>query len=795
MLGTLRSSATAVTAVAIVAVLLFIACQPDASVGPKENRAPTARISGGPLAGPEGAIISFGGTGSSDPDGDALTFAWRFGDGQGGAGAIAEHAYRDNGSYSVSLIVADSGGSKDTVDAEVTVSNAAPVVNFFILHATAVDVGTAVNVSIGFSDPGSADSLTAQFDWGDQTTTAVSFRSSTLTHVYDSAGSYLATLTVRDDDGGVTTQTATSAIVVSPHVNDPPIAQLGGPTTGREGAHLVFSGRLSTDADGDSLTYAWFPGDGRSWSGPGSERRDQGWEYADNGTYTVTMIVSDPDGAADTASMTHTATNAPPVVSGIRPPSQQAVGARATTSVDFSDSGWTDTLTMTIRWGDGKSDSVRGENRLGDNLAHVYATPGRYSIQATVRDDDGGQGSGTSIYPVIVIDPAARRSVGGYESIDLGTLGGNSARPNDINDRGQIVGASATAVGTTRAFIWESDVLRDLGSVEGHANSFAHRINEAGVIAGEVWWRPGNEESQSSNRAATIWVGGSGRTIESDREDGTTAIALSESRTIVWTRWGYESHYGYVWRNDVWQALATASWGAYEARGSDMNGREQIVGIIATHSWGESRIFHAFLWEADSIRDLGVLARWVCQEFSPPNDDCSSAAPTDINENGQVVGVSTDALGASHFVLWQNGTIRDLGLVPAAPEDYQPASVLINDRGQIVASGGGQAFIWRNETMQPLGTLGETTRIVAMNEAGEVVGTSMTAAGERHVFVWSPSRGFVDLGTGPHGFTGSWAIGINARGDIIGYTAPCRLEFDRRCDYTPESRAVLWRKQ
>jgi len=484
--------------------------------------------------------------------------------------------------------------------------------------------------------------------------------------------------------------------------------------------------------------------------------------------------------------MTHTVTNAPPVVSGVLPPPQQAVGAPATTRVTFSDSGWTDTLTLTIRWGDGKSDSVRGEPRLEDALAHVYATPGRYSIQAIVRDDDGGQGSSTSIYPVIVFDPGERRTVGGYESIDLGTLGGNSARPNDINDRGQIVGASATASGTTRAFVWESDVLRDLGVVEGHENSSAHRINEAGVIAGEVWRRG---DPESGVRAATIWVGGSARTIENDRQYGTSAIALDESQTIVWTRWGYESHIGYVWRNDVWRALSPSA----EARSNDMNGRGQIVGIIATHSWGESRMFHAFLWESDSIRDLGVLSHaggWC--DF----DDCSTAAATDINERGQIVGVSNDSIGAMHFVLWEGTTMRDLGAAPTTTSYLWPANVRINDVGEIAASAAGTSAFWKNGSWRPMGSLGGGTAVVALNEAGEVVGTSMTANGEQHVFVWSQARGMVDLGTGPHAFTAAWATGINARGDVTGYAAPCRMTLAWPfCDYPQETRAVVWRKQ
>jgi probable HAF family extracellular repeat protein len=57
-------------------------------------------------------------------------------------------------------------------------------------------------------------------------------------------------------------------------------------------------------------------------------------------------------------------------------------------------------------------------------------------------------------------------------------------------------------------------------------------------------------------------------------------------------------------------------------------------------------------------------------------------------------------------------------------------------------------------------------------ELGTVVGTSLTAEGKPHVFVWKPGESaLTDLGAGV-------PVAINARGDVIGYTGP---------------RAILWR--
>jgi len=86
---------------------------------PAANRAPTADA-GGPYPGVKGVPVAFDGSGSSDPDGDALTFAWTFGDGANGMGATPSHIYRGGGVYKVSLAVSDgSASAADTTTASI----------------------------------------------------------------------------------------------------------------------------------------------------------------------------------------------------------------------------------------------------------------------------------------------------------------------------------------------------------------------------------------------------------------------------------------------------------------------------------------------------------------------------------------------------------------------------------------------------------------------------------------------------------------------------------------------------
>jgi hypothetical protein len=85
---------------------------PPVSPPPPTNHPPVAVV-GGPYTSDSGSV-QFDGTQSSDPDGDALTFAWNFGDGATGSGSKPSHTYAQDGDYNVSLVVKDSKNASST---------------------------------------------------------------------------------------------------------------------------------------------------------------------------------------------------------------------------------------------------------------------------------------------------------------------------------------------------------------------------------------------------------------------------------------------------------------------------------------------------------------------------------------------------------------------------------------------------------------------------------------------------------------------------------------------------------
>src|SRR6266568_4405744 len=206
------------------------------------NHAPSADVAPSVAAANEGSAVNFDGRGSSDPDGDALTYAWDFGDGAVGSGATVSHTYADNGSYAVVLTVSD-GNATSTARARADIANVAPAVAD--LGTTTLLRGETFARDGSFADPG-ADSWTATVDYGDGSGAqplALVGMTFHLSHVYAAAGAYTATVTVTDDDAGV--GTAQAHVTVADHA---PVANAGPAARGNEGSAVSFDGALISTA-------------------------------------------------------------------------------------------------------------------------------------------------------------------------------------------------------------------------------------------------------------------------------------------------------------------------------------------------------------------------------------------------------------------------------------------------------------------------------------------------------------------------------------------------------------------
>lgn len=139
---------------------------------------------------------------SSDPDGDALTFAWAFGDGATGAGATTAHTYARAGTYAVTLTVSDARQSAtSTQSVTATAPNGVPVAAF---AASIARLALSVDGSAS-SDP-DGDALSYAWVFGDGATAT----GRTAGHSYASAGTYTVVLTVSD---GRASSSATKSVI------------------------------------------------------------------------------------------------------------------------------------------------------------------------------------------------------------------------------------------------------------------------------------------------------------------------------------------------------------------------------------------------------------------------------------------------------------------------------------------------------------------------------------------------------------------------------------------------------
>jgi len=95
------------------------------------NEAPTAVIAASPTSVPSGdnnqTVVTLDGSGSSDPEGDPLTFSWvvesgTFVNGTNASSEIAQVTFPGSAPYGVSLTVSDGNGNQDTAQTTIGVS-------------------------------------------------------------------------------------------------------------------------------------------------------------------------------------------------------------------------------------------------------------------------------------------------------------------------------------------------------------------------------------------------------------------------------------------------------------------------------------------------------------------------------------------------------------------------------------------------------------------------------------------------------------------------------------------------
>ncbi|MEZ5373538.1 MAG: PKD domain-containing protein [Microthrixaceae bacterium] len=165
---------------------------------------PVAVANASPTSINPGQTVSFNSTGSSQPAGTIVSYAWDFKDTESGSAnsastPTASHTFFRAGTYQVKLTVTDDEGLTASDTVAITVSTPVvplPVARFdapgtFFAPATVNFNGTASTAN------GGVPVSVYTWDFGDGTTGS----GGTATHLYSSPGSYDVVLTVQDSGG------------------------------------------------------------------------------------------------------------------------------------------------------------------------------------------------------------------------------------------------------------------------------------------------------------------------------------------------------------------------------------------------------------------------------------------------------------------------------------------------------------------------------------------------------------------------------------------------------------------
>jgi plastocyanin/chitodextrinase len=256
-------------------------------------------------------------------------------------------------------------------------------------------VGEAVTFDASAStDDGAIVEYRWDFDGGgvDETTTLP-----TTSHVYATAGSFTAKVTVVDDRPGGSTADATRSVTV--FSRSPTAAFTASPATVAKGASVTLDAATSIDHDGTIAEYAWDLGDGAGFV-VGTATKSA--TFATTGAKTVTLRVTDDDGLTGVTTRTVTVTNQAPTAAL----SASKTGALVGEQVTFNATGSADPdgTIASYQWDLDGNGSFETPGGTTPTIAKSFTAAGPVTVRVRVTDNDGATADAT--VPVDIAAPA-----------------------------------------------------------------------------------------------------------------------------------------------------------------------------------------------------------------------------------------------------------------------------------------------------------------------------------------------------------------------------------------------------
>jgi hypothetical protein len=389
-----------------------------------------------------GSVASFADIGNPSQVASDFTATINWGDGTTTTGTVTggtggpftisgSHTYADEGTFTVLATFSDDPPSTLT---NVPITSKAVVADADTLTGTSgiglVTEGQTNTIPFTFIDSytgNTASDFTATINWGDGTVTAgtVTGSGSSYTvsgqHSYADEGSFTATATLTDDAPGTASATSTLTITASegdtlaPASVQPNATLTEGTFTSAMVAVFSDSGYSTNSPSDFTASINWGDGTvtaGTVSGGSGSFTVSGSHTYADEGTFTPTVVLSDdaPGTATTTASGTVNVAEGDTLGGTITAPGLTEGTAFSGAVATFTDTYAGNTagdFTATINWGDGTLTAGTvsgGSGRFTVSGSHTYADEAIFAAFVGLNDDAPGTATTVAGGPITVAE-------------------------------------------------------------------------------------------------------------------------------------------------------------------------------------------------------------------------------------------------------------------------------------------------------------------------------------------------------------------------------------------------------
>ncbi|MBT7902310.1 PKD domain-containing protein [Candidatus Woesearchaeota archaeon] len=323
-------------------------------------------------------------------DGISSVF-WDYGDQTSEFGNTqSHHSYDDQGVYTISATVADLDGDEITDTFDLTVLDVQPTI-ISLTCPISITEGETAEFSVQ-AISGSDKDLISNYVWdfGDNTQTQEGQNLNEATHEFTSSSATTVSVLVHDEDGFVEDN---CFVVIGD--TDPQASFSYQPNNPLEHATVEFTD-MSIEGYDPITNWDWNFGDGDI-----SQEQNPTHEFTD-GTWTISLTVTDSDNSQDTIQQLITVSNNPPTVAFNSDVTEGVEELTVEFECEITDGNIP--YDYVISYGDGNSDNGQTDEQTIQTI-HTYEEDGDYQATCTTTDMDDDTDSDIVDITVITNSP------------------------------------------------------------------------------------------------------------------------------------------------------------------------------------------------------------------------------------------------------------------------------------------------------------------------------------------------------------------------------------------------------